>query len=79
MTIMQKLHKIEEVKTIYNIHYCNAGVGISFFDPPEGYKMPKYNDSINKDYWRKYLTVDKYYSTFEECIKAEFKRLIDPS
>jgi len=80
MTILQKLHKIEEQKSIYDIHYCRAGIGIIFYEPPEGYDInQKFNDSRNKDYWRKYLTVNRYYPTFEEMIKAEYKRLSQPS
>lgn len=76
MTILQKLHKIEESKVIYDIHYCKAGVGIIFYEPPEGYdNRVRFNDSVKKDFWRKYLNANRYYPTFEEMVKAEFKRL----
>jgi hypothetical protein len=77
MTVLEKLHKIEEAKCIYDIHYCKAGVGILFYEPPEGYDINvKFNDSRKKDFWRKYLNVDKYYPTFEEMIEAEYARIV---
>lgn len=33
MTTIDKLHAIEAVATIYNIHYCNAGIGMNFYEP----------------------------------------------
>ena len=73
MTTLKKLHAIEKEKIIYDIHYCNAGVGIKFYNPPAGYKRSE--DYHNQD-WRKYLTVDQYYPTFVQCINAEYKKLI---
>lgn len=71
MNILNKLHEIEKKKCIYNIHYCKAGIGMIFFDPPDDFKEI---DPL-KDIWKKYLTVEKYYPTFEEMIEAEFKKL----
>jgi hypothetical protein len=62
--IISKLHEIEQQKTIYNIHNCNAGWGIIFYEP-----------SLDKGNFRDALTVDRYYATFEEAIDAEYKRL----
>ena len=67
---MDKLHYIENSNTvfnpIYNIHYCNSGVGIIFYDPTK--------DTGN---FREALTVHKYYETFEDCIDAEYERLVE--
>lgn len=68
--VMKKLHLIEEAKSIYNIHYCRAGIGFIFYEPPKGFKTDlQHND------WKKYLTVDSYYNTFEEAVEAEYKKL----
>lgn len=65
---MDKLHYIEDSNVIfnpiYNIHYCNAGVGIIFYDPTK--------DTGN---FRDALTVHKYYENFEDCVDAEYQRL----
>ncbi|MBA7517299.1 hypothetical protein ES705_09352 [subsurface metagenome] len=77
MTILDKLHFIEKHKTIYNIHYCRAGVGFIFFYPD-----PYKNDSC-KTYnfpedWTKQLRVEKYYPTFEKAVEAEYQRIKEP-
>jgi hypothetical protein len=72
MNTLQKLHRIEKEKTIYDIHWCRAGVGIIFWEPPKGYKKSEYS----VDEWRNYLIVDQYYSSFVRCINAEYKRII---
>jgi len=70
MDTLDKLHYIEDSNTIfnpiYNIHYCNAGVGIIFYDPTKD--TGNYKDA---------LTVDKYYPTFEDCINAEYDRMVE--
>lgn len=70
MKTLRMLHEIEKRKLIYNIHYCLCGVGFQFYDPPKGLKV----DLMGSE-WRKYLTTDRYYPTFEKAVKAEFKRL----
>ena len=71
MSILQKLHKIEEKKFIYDIHYCRAGIGILFYEPPKGFEIkPKDGDK-----WREYIKVSTYYPTFEKMIEEEYKRL----
>lgn len=68
MNIIDKLHVIEEVKCIYNIHYCRAGVGFIFY----------YSDkdtADGKDSWKEALSVDGYYETFEEAVNAEYKKI----
>lgn len=67
MTPLDKLHTIEEAKTIYNIHYCNAGIGFQFF----------YGNNPHADNFKDYLTVDMYYPSLEEAIEGEWKRLLD--
>lgn len=64
MTVLEKLHKIEDAKCIYDIHYCRAGVGFIFYYPNE--------DKIN---WRDNLSVKTYYPTFEEAVEAEYNGL----
>lgn len=73
MTIIDKLHTIEEHKNIYDIHYCRAGVGFIFFAPPAGYRQKPYPDQT----WKKHLTVEKYYPTFEDAVEAEYRKLTD--
>lgn len=71
MTTLDKLHAIEEKKTIYDIHYCNAGIGFIFYYPVEGDTLegkPPAN-------WKEGLSVHKYYPTFEEAVDAEYARL----
>ena len=69
---LRKLHKIEDSTAVYNIHYCRAGIGFCFYDPPDDFKIElKYPN----DEWRKHLHVYDYYPTFEEAVEGEFKRL----
>jgi len=69
-TTLDKLHAIEKAKNIYDIHYCRAGIGFLFYDPPEGFET-----NLQYDDWKEYLTVDTYYKTFEQAVDAEYKRL----
>lgn len=71
MTLLEKLHKIEEAKNIYDIHYCRAGIGFIFFAPPAGYTQKPHPDKT----WKKYLIVEKYYPTFEDAVDAEYKKI----
>ena len=64
MTILEKLHAIEEAKTIYDIHYCNAGIGFIFFYPEKA-----------KQNWKEGLNVECYYPSFEKAIEAEYNKL----
>lgn len=64
-TVLEKLRLIEDNKCIYNIHYCKAGVGISFYYPEK--------DTGN---WRDALSTKQYHKGFEECIEAEYKILV---
>ncbi len=67
MDTLEKLHEIEKRKCIYNIHYCDVGVGIIFY-------YPNRSEEAAKDY-KKGLSVDQYYKTFEECINEEYDKL----
>jgi len=69
-SILEKLHAIEEDKTIYNIHYCNDGIGFCFYEPPDGFEM-----DCKANEWKKYLNTHHYYPTFEEAVEAEYKLL----
>jgi len=71
MTILEKLHKIEEQKTIYNIHYCNAGVGFLFYYPEKDIGRSKHGRTS----FMNALSVEEYYPTFEEAVEAEYARL----
>lgn len=64
-TILEKLHLIEVTKCIYNIHYCKAGVGISFY----------YADR-DKGVWKDALGTKSYHKNFETCINAEYKIML---
>ncbi len=68
---LEKLHKIEEAKNIYDIHYCRAGIGFLFYEPPKGFET-----NLQHDDWKKYLTVDRYYDTFEKAVNAEYEKLL---
>ena len=68
LTILEKLHAIEEHKCIYNIHYCKAGVGISFYYPE---RDTSFLDP-NSNGWRKALSTAGYHKGFDECIEAEY-------
>lgn len=70
--ILAKLHKIEETVVIYNIHYCTAGVGFCFYDPPDDFEIDLKYPS---DEWRQHLITHRYYPTFEEAVESEYKRL----
>lgn len=74
------LHEIESVATIYNIHYCNAGVGIQFYEESRDPKIFETQTvagiEMQKDVgWRKGLVIYKYYPTFEDAVKGEYERL----
>ncbi len=87
MTILEKLHAIDEAKCIYNIHYCNTGVGFIFFYPekvpePEKTKKIILPAPVSKEIdtgkpirWREGLSVEKYYPTFEDAVDAEYARI----
>ena len=64
-TILEKLHVIEEHKCVYNIHYCKAGVGISFYYAER--------DTGN---WKEALGTKGYHKDFEACIEAEYKIML---
>jgi hypothetical protein len=75
MTLMEKLHAIEKAKTIYDIHYCRAGIGFLFFYPE---KVKTFEMETMEKYprdWRTGLSVQRYYPTFEEAVDAEYKNL----
>ncbi len=62
---LQMLHEIEKKKCIYDIHYCNAGVGFIFYTGPKDYPFN----------WRTFLSVERYYPTFEEAVKGEWEKI----
>ncbi len=64
---LKMLHEIEKEKIIYNIHYCRAGVGFIFYTG----SYPLEPD----EKWKKYLSVEQYYSTFEDAVKGEWDRI----
>ena len=72
MTILDKLHKIEDAKIIYDIHYCRAGVGFVFYEPPNSVDAPQ---GMYPKNWKDYLVVNTYYETFEKAVDGEFTRL----
>jgi len=64
MNTLEKLHEIEKQKSIYDIHYCNGGVGFIFY-------YPEKDDGD----WKKALSVENYYPTFEKAVEAEYGKL----
>lgn len=76
MTILNKLHFIEKHKTIYNIHYCRAGVGFIFYCE-EKIKKPILGGGYPGN-WKEGLIVEKYYPTFEKAVEAEYQRIKEP-
>ena len=72
MTTLEKLHEIEDATVIYNIHYCRAGVGFCFYEPPDDFEIElKYPNNE----WRQHLKTHKYYPTFEKAVDAEFEKI----
>ena len=70
MNTLQKLNEIHKKKCIYNIHYCNAGVGFQFYEE----KLIT-GEALEPDWWKKGLVTYKYYPTFAKAVAAEYKRL----
>lgn len=68
LTILGMLKVIEKSKSIYNIHYCNAGVGFICYTGPWKDHAPVAN-------WKDFLFCDRYYKTFSDAVKNEYKRL----
>ena len=73
MTILDKLHFIEKHKTIYNIHYCRAGVGFIFYC--EGKIKNPIPGGGYLENWKEGLIVEKYYPTFEKAVEVEYQKL----
>lgn len=70
MTTLEKLHKIEDKRCIYDIHYCKAGVGFVIY----------YSEKDSTEIWASNiqnngLNCEKYYPTFEKAVEAEYKKL----
>jgi hypothetical protein len=61
--VLTKLKELDEKKTIYNIHRCNAGWGIIFYHP----------DKDSGDF-KQALSVDRYYSSFEAMVEGEWQK-----
>ena len=68
MTILEKLHAIEQAKVIYDIHYCMAGIGFIFF-------YPERIGVGQEQQWQRGLSVQRYYPSFEEAVEAEYTAL----
>ena len=58
--------------SIYSIHFCNAGIGVQFYDWSKSTVNQIYYGS---DEWKRNLIIDKYYATVKEAVLAEIKRL----
>ena len=72
---MTQLEELENLPGIYQVCFRNAGIGIMFYEPPEGYQPTNYWE--NKDKWKQYLIVHHYYPTLEEALIEETKRLLN--
>jgi len=75
LTVLEKLHVIEEHKCIYNIHYCKAGVGICFYYPDRDTSWLPRGDL--DDTWRLALDTKSYHKDFEACIEAEYILMLE--
>lgn len=68
MNVLEKLHKIEERKCVYNIHYCKAGVGFCFYEEDK-------DTGDWRESWGEALVTRGYHESFEEAVEAEYKKL----
>lgn len=81
MTILEKLHAIEDRKVIYNISYRNGGVAFVFYYP-EKVSHPEITEKVviggrtidteQPKNWRQGLSVQTYYTSFEAAVEAEY-------
>jgi len=61
-----------EKEGLHDIMFRRAGVGLLFFEgPPDAL-------TLHDDSWRRFLKVQKYYRTFGEAVRAEWKRRFLP-
>ena len=74
MKTNEMIEEIEKYSTIYKINHANAGWGITFYEPPEGYESQQYSPD-EYETWRQYLVTYKYYDTLEKCLVEELNRL----
>lgn len=67
---------IEELREagLHSIFFRNAGVGIQFYEPPDGFEI-EVGLGVRDNKWRDYLIVRKYYPTLEEAVNAEVARV----
>ena len=67
------LGAVAEVRghAIYDIHFCDAGIGIIYYDYDNGGE-PNENEG-----WKEHLFVENYYPTLREALIEEVKRLLD--
>ncbi len=83
-SIEEKIERLQE-KGLYDILFRNAGVGLMFFNPPEGVTIETFR-MVGRDIgdgrmvevpvadnsWKKYLVVDTYYPSLDEAVSSEY-------
>lgn len=80
LSIEDKVEQLRE-KGLYDIAFRNTGVGLMFFEPPADFIYPEWTPGMSESElkerdrsWRKYLTVETYYNSFDEAVSAEFEK-----
>lgn len=85
LSLEEKIDRLRE-KGLYEIVFRNAGVGLMFFNPPEGVDTEPFTMvewtihgetmqvPVSNDEWKKYLSVERYYSTFDEAVESEWNK-----
>lgn len=91
MTILQKLHKIQQKqfqqRVLYNICFRKAGVALQFYDRAKIKKefidlekvwvaKDRKVENVLPDNWREGLTIEHFYPTLEKAIEAEYNKCI---
>jgi hypothetical protein len=86
LTTLEMLHALQtrkDGKVLYDIHFRNAGVGFTFWKPPSikagcellGSACCQLSTKEQTDKWRQYLIIERYYTSFEQVVKEEYKRM----
>jgi len=87
VTTLEMLHALQtrkDGKVLYNICFRNSGVGMTFWEPPSreagcellGSACCKLSTKEQTEEWRQYLITERYYPTFEQAVKEEYKRMM---
>lgn len=66
--VMAGLAFLQE-RGLYDIHFRNAGVGLTFFEPPE------WKELTNMPEWKQHLKTHRYYPSLVEAVNGEYERV----